>query len=545
MKRPAAAAALALLLLAGCTRLGTSAGARGNPWTRHHLLRIVNLSEPDTLNPLLSTFQVSSDLAQFWAGMFFNWSDRNEFVAELATEVPTLANGGVSRDGKTITYHLRKGVLWQDGAPFTADDVIFTWHAILNKKNNVGSTVGYDVVTAIDKDQRDPMTIHVRLRRPLAPFISEFFAPGPSPYPVLPAHLLAQYPDINRVPFNSQPVGTGPFIVQRWQRGQKIVFRANPHYWRGPPRLKEIWYTPVPNENTIMTLLQSHDADLEYGASPRNFEQLTRIAGTRFELTPFTSYGLLAFNLKNPILADVAVRRALWYATNNADIVRDVTHGVNQTAYTDQPEFSWAYNPNTAHYPFDPAKADALLDAAGWKSRIDGYRSKNGQQLTLVIAGVSGSAVSDALDVLLQREWREIGVDLQIKTYTSSLFLASYGVGGIVQGGKFDVASFSWVNGTDPDDSTQFMCDQVPPAGQNVYRFCDPELDAVERVAVSSYDQAVRKRAYDRIQAILADRVPFIVNWFTRRVAIYNTDLRNYRPAHAVTSFWNPYEWDI
>jgi len=262
-------------------------------------------------------------------------------------------------------------------------------------------------------------------------------------------------------------------------------------------------------------------------------------------LTPFTSYGQLAFNLTNPILADVSVRRALWYATNNADVVRDVTHGVNQTAYTDQPSFSWAYNPNTAHYPYDPPKAEALLDAAGWKSGIDGFRSKNGQRLTLVIAGVSGSAVSDALDVLLQRQWRNVGVDLQIKTYTSSLYLASYGAGGIVQTGKFDVASFSWINGTDPDDSTQFTCDQVPPAGQNVYHFCDPELDAAERVAVSSYDRAVRKRAYDRIQSILADRVPFIVNWFSRRIAVYNTDLQNYRPAHAVSSFWNTYEWDI
>ena len=273
-----AALGLAIASGVGCTRVGGAGPAgSGNPWTHHGVLRMADLSEPDTLNPVVGNFQVDNDLAMFWDGFLFNWSDRNEFVPELATEVPTLRNGGISADGLTIVYHLRPGVLWQDGKPFGADDVLFTWRAIMNPRNNVGSRVGYDIITRIDK--RDDHTIAVHLNKPYSPFIATFLTQSSNPYPVLPAHLLAKYPDINRVPYNSQPIGTGPFILDRWQRGQKIVFRANPHYWRGPPKLKEIDYEPVPDENTIVTLLRSHEIDLEYNGAAALYAQYSNIPG--------------------------------------------------------------------------------------------------------------------------------------------------------------------------------------------------------------------------------------------------------------------------
>jgi peptide/nickel transport system substrate-binding protein len=528
---------------AGCTRVSTSSRGSGNPWTRHGLLRIVNLAEPDSLNSVVGNEAIDGELAQLWGGMLFNWTDKNQFDPELATEVPTLRNGGISRDGKTIVYHLRRGVLWQDGRPFTSDDVIFTWHAIMNKNNNVGSTVGYDLITAIDK--RDDHTIAVHLKAANAPFVATFFAPSGTPYPVLPQHLLARFPNINEVAFNSQPVGTGPFVVERWQRGNKIVFHANPHYWRGPPKLKEIWFTPVPDENTVVTLLQSHDADLEYRGSANNYTQLAHVAGFTTRLTPFTLYAQIALNVRSPQLMDVRVRRALWNALDVAGLIRDVTHGVDEPGWTDQPRFSWAYNPNTARYPYDAARAKALLDAAGWRAGPDGIRSNGGRRLSLVIANVAGSATGNAATVLVQRNWHDAGIEATVKNYPSSLFFASYGAGGVLQRGKFDAAFFSWSSGTDPDDSTLWMCDQRPPNGQNVYGYCNSALDAAERLALGSNDRAVRKAAYDKIQNSLASDVPALIAWYERRMSVANSDLRNYRPAHAVSSFWNCYEWEI
>jgi peptide/nickel transport system substrate-binding protein len=536
-------ALIAAAFFAGCTRVGTSNVATGHAWTHRGLLRIVNIAEPDSLNPLVGNFQIDSDLAQLWGGYFFNYNDRNELVPELVTTVPTLANGGISRDNRTVTYHLRKGVLWQDGLPFGADDVIFSWHAVMNKRNNVPSTVGYELIDSIER--KDAWTIAVHLKKAYAPFITTFFGPCSNPYVVLPAHLLAKFADLNRVPFNSQPVGTGPFVVERWQRGSKIVFRANPHYWRGPPKLNEIWYTPIPDENTVISLLASHEADLDFNAANVNYKQLSGIDGTRVTLTPFTQFAQLVLNLRSPQLSDVRVRQALWLALDVKALLRDVTHGVNIPGYTDQPAFSWAYNPNVAHYDYDPAKARGLLDAAGWKAGPDGIRLKDGKRLQLTLAGVQGSANGNAAAVIVQRNWHDVGVESLVKNYVSSLFFASYGAGGIIQSGKFDVAFDSWLNGVDPDDSTLWMCNQFPPNGENVYHFCDSRVDAAERVALGTNDRAVRKRAYDTIQAILAERVPVIVAWYSRRLAVANSDLKNYRPAHAVTSFWNCYEWNI
>ncbi len=545
MRRLACAVLLAFVV-AGCSRVasgGANAAHAGNPWTRHGLLRIVNLSDPDSLNPIVGNQQIDADLAYLWGGYLFNFSDTNTFVPELATQLPTLENGGISHDGKTIVYHLRPGVAWHDGKPFGADDVIFTWHAILNKKNNVGSTVGYDVVTGIDK--RDDHTIVVHLKNAYAPFTSTFFTASGNPYPVLPKHLLASFSDINRVAYNSKPIGTGPFMLDRWQRGSKIVFRANPHYWRGPPKLREIWYSPVADENTIVTLLKSHEADLEYHGTSTAYPQFRTIDGYTTTLTPFTEYGQLALNTTSPILSDVRLRRALWYALDVPKLIEDVTHGVFQPATSDQPTFSWAYAKDVARYPHDPAKARALLDAAGWNVGPGGIRQKNGATLTIVLAGVTGSGTGNAVNVLAQRDWHDVGIDAQIKLYPASLFFASYGAGGIVQRSKFDVAFFAWLNGTDPDDSTQFMCDQIPPAGQNVYRYCNRALDAAEHVALASNDRATRAKAYRDVQAMLARDVPMIVPWFVRRISVKNDDLQNYRPAHAVTSWWNAWEWTI
>jgi peptide/nickel transport system substrate-binding protein len=539
------AAHLALLALAACTKVGSTGagGPGGNPWTRHGVLRIAYLSEPDTLNPLVGNQQIDTDLSMFWAGYFFNVDDRNQFVPELATEVPTLANGGISRDGRTIVYHLRRGVLWHDGSPFTADDVVFTWHAIMSDRNNVPSRVGYDIIRSIDEN--GPFTITVRLRRPWAPFVATFFTMSGDPYPVLPKHLLARYPDINRVAYNSQPVGTGPFVIERWQRGQKIVFHANPHYWRGRPKLDRLEYDPIPDENTILTQLQAHEIDLEFNAPAVQYPSLQKVAGDRIVLTPFTQYSQVALNLRTPALSDVRVRQALAYATNIPQLIADVTHGVNIAGDSDQPAFLWAHASGLPRYDYDPAKARALLDAAGWKAEPDGVRARAGQRLQLVLANVSGSSVGNASAVLVQRQWHDVGVDLQVKNYVSSLFFASYGAGGITQTGKFDAAFFSWVNGVDPDDSTLFMCDQFPPAGQNVYHVCDRQLDAAERVALTSNDPTVRKHAYDTIQRRLVDLEPFILMWYQRRIAVFNADLRGYRPAHAVTDFWNSWEWSI
>ncbi|HEX3549667.1 MAG TPA: peptide ABC transporter substrate-binding protein [Candidatus Elarobacter sp.] len=554
MRRAAVFALAAAVLIAGCTRIastqsggagtsGATTGGARHSWTRPGILRIGSISDPDTLNPLLGTFQVDTDLSMFWAGYLFNWSDKNEFVPELATAVPTPQNGGISKDGLTITYHLRHGVQWQDGAPFDASDVVFTWQLVMNPNNNVQTRDGYDDIRSIDTPDRYTAVVH--LKKPYAPFVGTFLSMAPASYPVMPKHLLAKYPNINQIPFNASPVGTGPFIVKEWHRGQTLRMVANPHYWRGAPKLKEVDYQAIPDENTLTTSISSHDIDLWYNASSTTYPTASKVADTRVYLTPFTQYAYIGFNTARPILHDLAVRKALAYATDRKRFIAIATYGVNDLAEGDQPKFLWAYDAALQPIPYDPAKAKATLDAAGWVPGADGIRVKNGTRLHIVFATTTGSALGNRVAVLMQSSLRDAGFDIEIKQYATALMFSNYQSGGILQAGKFDLDFASWLNGVDPDDSTTLTCAAIPPNGQNIYRFCDPALDADERVALTHYDHATRKKAYDDIQRRIVDKLPFLTMWFNRRFDIVSVDMKNYKPAHAVTTFWNTWEYDI
>jgi peptide/nickel transport system substrate-binding protein len=526
----------------GCTRVETRA-TPGNAWTVHGLLRMAGRQEPDSLNPLLGTQTVDTDLSMFWAGYLFNWSDRNELVPELAERVPTEANGDIGRDGLTITYHLRRNVVWQDGAPFGADDVIYTWRQVMNPRNYVVSRFGYEVVRAIDR--RDDHTIIVHLRRRFAPFVATFFTMASHPDCILPRHLLAGYADLNRAPFNSLPVGTGPFRVAAYEKGARIRFVANDRYWRGPPKLRAIDYRIIPNDNTILTLARTHEIDFYYRASEVQAPSLRGIPGTRIVLAPFTRFADLGLNMSVPALADVRVRRALAYATDRVALVEKVTHGIAIPADSDQPPFFWAYDPHVRRYPYDPKRAAALLDAAGWRAGPGELRRRDGRPLRLELVGFTGSATTTEAQTLVQQEWHAVGIDVDIKNFSSAQLYATLGMGGIEQSGKFDVAFENWANGIDPDDSILFACGLAPPKGWNIYHLCSPALDAAVRAGLASYDPATRKAAYARVQEVVADQLPIIVLWYQGELDLVNTDLRGYRPAHATTPFWNTWEWAL
>lgn len=539
-----AAALAAALAATGCGQRADALvqiGDRVNHWTVPGVLRIETTEVPDTLNPLLGEESVDTDISMFWAGHLFNWSDDRKMIPELATEVPTVANGGISKDGRTITYHLRRGVLWQDGHAFDARDVVFTWHAIMDPRNAVPVRQGYDLITSIATP--DPYTLVVHLRRPYAPFISTFFAMSSTAYAVLPEHILSKYKTLDDVPFNRAPIGTGPFRVVALD-GTHVKMVANRQYWRGLPQLSEVDFRWQPDGDKILEDLKTHQIDFYYGAFGHQEPQLHGIPGTTIYLYPFNYFLDIGFNTASPVLSDKRVRQALAYATDKTAIVSEDANGVNQTAETDQAPTSWARNADVKHYDFDLDKGRALLEAAGWHVGRGGIRVKGGRPLRVTLLS-SGAVGSKTTERIIQDDWRAIGVDVVVEHVSETALDGSAAAGGIEANGNFDAVIEGWVNGVDPDDSTQFMCDMRPPAGWNVYRYCNPALDAAERDELSTYDQNARRADFVRIQDILAEDVPIIVLSFQQQQDVVNLDLKNYYPATAVTPFWNPWQLEI
>ena len=538
-------ALLVALLCVACSKVSeqTASSSSSNPWTIPGVLRIAGRQEPDTLMPIIGTQVVDTDLSMFWDGHLLNWSDQDQFVPELATDVPTLENRGISKNGLTIIYHLRRGVTWQDGAPFTAADVVFSWQQIMNPSNSVPSRLGYDDIERIDTP--DPYTLVIHLKKRFAPFVATFFTMSNTTYGVIPKHLLGGMHDLNRTDFANKPIGTGPFIVADYEKGTLIKFVANPHYWRGAPKLKEIDFRFIGNDDTALTMLKTHDIDFYYRAAQSLAPSLKGIPGTRIVLSPFTRFADLGFNAGVPALSDVSVRRALAYGTDREELIAKVTEGVMMSADSDQPPYLWAHDDHVTLYPYDRAKADALLDEAGWRRGPNGVREKDGTPMQLTLVGFTGSAVMTGVETLVQAQWKQLGIDVAIKNYPSDVLYEAKAAGGIEQNEKFDVAVEQWANGIDPDESILFKCDLAPPHGWNIYAFCDPALDAAEDDALVQYDQSLRKADYAKVQEILTSRLPILVLWFERDQHVINTDFKNFKPAHASTPFWNTWEWEI
>jgi peptide/nickel transport system substrate-binding protein len=530
------------LALAGCTRIsgGSAVGGR-HPWTQPGTLRIATSIGVNTLNPFLSTEQVEAQIQALALDPLIAVDERGRDVPILAAVVPTLENGGISRDGLTITYHLRRNVRWQDGAPFTSRDVAFSYRAIMNPATTVATRHGYDQIARVETP--DPYTAVFRLKRPFAPAVHTFFAHSDAPYFILPAHLLERYHDLNRVPFNSKPVGTGPFKVVRWLRGDRIEFVANDDYFLGKPKLQRIVVSLVPDENTISSQMRAHEVDWFYAATPRMYPQLTTIAGVAVRLVPMNANDSIIFNTKRAPYDDPNVRRAIGLAIDKPLLVREATFGTTVPATEDLPPFMWAFDPKAGTTARDLPRANALLDAAGWKRGSDGVRAKDGSRFSMGLAYRTDSITDRNRGVLIASMLKDVGIETDLKGYTTSLLYGPPGAG-IQADGKFDSSLQTWYAGSDPDDSTQLTCDQVAPKGFNWTRYCSAAMDAAQRIALSHYDRPTRKRAYATIEELLARDTPYVYLWWPRQIEAINSDLKGFRP-NGIIEDWNAYQWSI
>lgn len=536
--------AVALGLCAVFALVSCSKGGTGGQTQSADSLRIAIYTEPTSLNPLLNTQTAENFLSSLAFDELVTIDDKGNEVPDLAAAVPTVENGGISKDGRTVTYHLRHNVKWHDGAPFTADDVKFTWQAVMNPNNNVVERRGYDQVRSVDT--RDAYTVVFHLKAPFSPFVDTVFGESDDPFRIVPKHILGKYPNINTVPFNQQPVGTGPFKVARWVHGDHVEFVANPDYFRGAPKVARITVMTIPEGNTQEAELRSHDVDLVIDIPTANLQNLrTRpAAGVRVMLARSPSYNSLVLNLNHPPLDDLRVRQAIAYGINEKRIISTLTYGTAIPARADLSDFYWAYDPSVTTYPYDPQKAAALLDAAGWRRGANGMRSKNGQALSLQLVYGQGNGTARQMGVEIQSDLHNVGIDVPIKTYTYTMLYATTQMGGILNGGKYDLAQYAWVAGADPDDSSGWMCDMTPPAGNNISHYCDKTLDAAELDALAHADRAQRKRDYSVIQKNLAANIPAIFQYYQRRRYALSTSFANFAP-NGISEGWNSMDWAV
>jgi peptide/nickel transport system substrate-binding protein len=522
-------ASFLLVLLCACAR----------PTGEPNVLRMVELTQPDNLNPYLSQMDVSYDVSSLVYSYLIVADERGRLIGDLATGVPTLANGGISRDGLTYVYHLRHNVRWHDGAPFTAADVVASWRSVVDPHSLTIYRQGYDRVARIDTPDAYTVVVHLRNRYP--PFVSQFFAPlQEGAKPVLPAHVIART-DFNRGELSQRVVGTGPFKLTSYTRGEEMVFVRNDDYFRGKPALAKIELQFIPDAQTMLTLAKTHQIDLIVTPNSDLYDQYRTLAGFTTRLVPWNQQGLVVLNDGKPGLGDPVVRRAMSLAMNRRRDIATITHGVDDEPHDAVAPTAVGYVERPAP-AFDPTLANRLLDADGWMRGSDGIRAKNGVRLDYTIATITGYSTYVEYAVVMQQELRAIGVHIAVKQYPYNQI---FDFGGPLDTYRYDLAIYGSALSWDPDSHVYFGCDQWFPKGQNFYRYCNRDYDALEAQGLQTIDPAARAAIYRKADAILWNTQAYIPLFDRRRVLVYNSNLKNYDPNPTSTPWWNAWQWSI
>jgi peptide/nickel transport system substrate-binding protein len=547
LRRLLAAGVLLTLAVSACSKAGdTDAGGAVSGGAHSDRLIISTAADPKNLNPALASASPVLELSAFIYSYTVRYDDHARPVPDAVSEIPTVANGDVSKDGLTIKYKLRHGMKWQDGqGDVTCKDMRLTWQVMMNPRNNVNTTDGWKDIK--DVDCSDPYVAVVHMKKVYAPYLQQLWSVNGNG-PILPEHILGKLNatgSINDAPYNALPVGSGPYRVVSWSRGSEVRLEANPDYYLGKPKISEVVYKIIPDQNTLATQLRTREVGLAWNLDPNSYEQLRSVPGLT-TITPVVYiWDHLDFNLTRPMFQDVRVRRALAYAMNRPMLLDKVRHNLGELTDTflDKTLYPDAYDDQVMKYPYDPAKAKALLDEAGWKVGPDGIRVKNGQRLSFQITTQVESTMGQALQQQVIAQWRAVGADVQVKNYLTSLFFDN-GPNGILTNARYDVALYAWSGAADIDQSSLYSGDALPPHGQNYTRWANPRATQAMRDANETVDQKRRIADYKIVQEEFAKDVPTIMMWYRKYPVSYTSDLQGFTATPVITTpFWNPWEY--
>lgn len=507
---------MALLLLVACTRAGGGWGTPG-------VVRIAYLGQIYTLNPLIAFGQRLIDLTQLYTQPLVGLSPQNKPIPVLCTEVPTVANGGISRDGLTITYHLRH-VKFADGVPFTSKDVAFTYRAILDPRNPVTEVTPYLRIAALETP--DPHTVRIRLKAPWAGAVYELFAASDYIYGILPAHAFTSTA-VEHGAWDDHPFGTGPFRVTQWKRGDSVVLEPNPYAWQ-PPKLKRVVVKMVADTNSAFVDLQSHDIDFtdityDQAAQARNDAGITLVPVPRNEVD------FVEFEMQHPAVSDLRVREAIAAAIDRAAIARTVYRGLSPLATTELPTVFPQHDRSIVPVAFDPARARALLA---------------GRHIVVHIAYNLSESLYRTVATVVQTNLRAVGIDAVQNGAAPSLYYAPPAAGGILYNGRFDLDIGGWYGGLDPEASEPWTCANRSPHGPNTPRFCDAAYDAAFARQQLSVNQRVRDRAFVTMQQRIRAELPLVPLVYRTEYEAINPSLHGVAP-NMLYNFGQVQDWSL
>jgi peptide/nickel transport system substrate-binding protein len=529
--------------------------------------------EPELLNSLIRTQTVASWAGDFLESALIDAAPDGTFYAQLAKEMPTVQNGGVSEDGKTITIKLNEGYLWEDGDEFTCADVVFTWEATMHPESGAVSTTGWEDVESVTCP--DDYTVVVQFAEFYAPYLAMLSAP------VLPSHLGLDPAQMQEWEFNRKPLSLGPYKLEEWASGDHMTLVCNENFWlwesEGKPYVDTVILRWIESREVGKQLIQTGELDFVWDLIEADIPEARAWEGVVVSNPPSTGTERLLLNLVDPeldapcadwlranpsphwALGDPRVREAIELGIDKNSINDNLLYGL-ATIGTAELNLGWA----AADLPdseFSTETAMSLLEDAGWIDQDgDGIRechgclyAEEGKVLKLKIQTTSGNALREQCEQVIMEMMANIGIELYIENVTSDELFGSYSSGAFRKHGQFDILMYTTSYGTDPHSqmdgyyaSYNAPCDDNGGQGYNYSRWISDEFDAQMAIAGTSPDLEVRKAAYQRGSELIAEGRPHIYLYDRADIDLLREHFKGYTAnIWTSTGSWNAEEWYI
>ncbi len=452
-------------------------------------------AEPATLNPITATDAYAHNIDDY---IYESLLKRDEKSLEL---VPVLAESWeISEDHLQYTFHLKKNIRWQDGQPFTAHDILFSFERI--KDPGVDSAHlrnYYQDIERLEMVDNDTVRYHYRI-----PYFKALeFCGG---IPIVPAHLFKDTDNFNQHPIGRRPVGTGPYRLLHWETGKEIALVRNEEYWGEKPHLNRIVFKIITDATVALQVLKQGGLDL---MSLRPIQWVRQTQARRFEENyqklkyPLPSYSYIGWNLRRPLFNDRRVRLAMTLLLDRETILKKVLFGlgtvISGTFYLNSPE----YDHNLKPYPYDPKTAVELLRAAGWEDRNgDGILDRDGVPFDFEFLISAGSKFGEQIATILQENLKGVGIKMGIRKLEWAVFVQR------IEDHNFDACTMGWSLGWDTDPYQLWHSSQADK-GSNFVGFRNDEADRLIEAARKEFNPRKRRQMYTRFSEILYEEQPY------------------------------------
>jgi peptide/nickel transport system substrate-binding protein len=461
------------------------------PTANPNIIVVGVTSGPNNLDPRIGTDDVSAKAAQLMFNNLMTLDERLQVAPDLAERLD-------NPDPTTYVVTLRKGVPFHDGHELTSADVVYTFKSLLDPAFISPRKGAYRMVKTIEA--RDRYTVVFTLKEPFGSF---------------PVNLVIPIvPDGAGPAFREHPIGTGPYRFVRYLVDDRLELAPFADYFGGRPRNEGLILKVVPDDIMRGLELRKGTIDLVVNdIAPDIVHQLARDPVLQVVESPGVDYQYIGLNLRDPLLKDVRVRRAIGFAIDRQAIVEHLRRGLAAPAAGILPPSSWAFEPGMFAFSYDPARARALLDEAGYPDP-DGDGPQPRFHLTLKVSNVEFNRLQSAV---IQQDLRAVGIALDVRTFEFATLYAD------VLKGNFQLFTLQWVGGAvaDPDILRRvFHSTQVPPAGFNRGFFQNATVDRLLDEAAVTTDQDRRRQLYGEVQKTIAEEAPYISLWYKTNVAV-------------------------